>query len=90
MTAPIRWPRVPGAEFYVNDASVGSVGRRGQILTARKIERGFDIGKTRLAHLMQRPWRHIERRKSRQIMVGDWPLGGCADCRAIHDQYADR
>jgi (E)-4-hydroxy-3-methylbut-2-enyl-diphosphate synthase len=27
---------------------------------------------------MLRPWRHIERRKSRQIMVGDVPVGGDA------------
>ena len=27
---------------------------------------------------MLRPWRHIERRKSRQIMVGDLPIGGDA------------
>jgi (E)-4-hydroxy-3-methylbut-2-enyl-diphosphate synthase len=27
---------------------------------------------------MLRPWRHIERRKSRQIMVGDVPIGGDA------------
>ena len=27
---------------------------------------------------MLRPWRHIERRKSRQIMVGDAPIGGDA------------
>ena len=34
-------------EFYVNDASVGSVGRRGQILTARKIERASILAKSR-------------------------------------------
>jgi (E)-4-hydroxy-3-methylbut-2-enyl-diphosphate synthase len=28
--------------------------------------------------MMLRPWRHIERRKSRQIMVGDVPVGGDA------------
>ncbi|MGB1463602.1 MAG: flavodoxin-dependent (E)-4-hydroxy-3-methylbut-2-enyl-diphosphate synthase, partial [Parvibaculales bacterium] len=27
---------------------------------------------------MLRPWRHIERRKSRQIMVGDLAVGGDA------------
>ena len=27
---------------------------------------------------MLRPWRHIERRKSRQIMVGKVPVGGDA------------
>lgn len=34
-------------EFYVNDAFVGSVGRRGQILTARKIERASILAKSR-------------------------------------------
>ena len=34
-------------EFFVNDASVGSVGRRGQILTARKIERAAILAKSR-------------------------------------------
>jgi cytoskeletal protein RodZ len=34
-------------EFYVNDASAGSVGRRGQILTARKIERASILAKSR-------------------------------------------
>ena len=34
-------------EFYVNNASVGSVGRRGQILTARKIERASILAKSR-------------------------------------------
>jgi cytoskeleton protein RodZ len=34
-------------EFFVNDASVGSVGRRGQILTARKIERASIVAKSR-------------------------------------------
>ncbi len=29
-------------------------------------------------HTHIRPWRHIERRKSRQIMVGDVPVGGDA------------
>ena len=29
-------------------------------------------------HTHVRPWRHIERRKSRQIMVGDVPVGGGA------------
>ncbi len=29
-------------------------------------------------HTHVRPWRHIERRKSRQIMVGDVPVGGDA------------
>ncbi|MDP3657435.1 MAG: flavodoxin-dependent (E)-4-hydroxy-3-methylbut-2-enyl-diphosphate synthase, partial [Brevundimonas sp.] len=29
-----------------------------------------------LSHI--RPWRHIERRKSRQIMVGNVPVGGDA------------
>ena len=29
-------------------------------------------------HTMVRPWRHIERRKSRQIHVGDVPVGGDA------------
>ena len=29
-----------------------------------------------LGHI--RPWRHIERRKSRQIMVGNVPVGGGA------------
>jgi (E)-4-hydroxy-3-methylbut-2-enyl-diphosphate synthase len=31
-----------------------------------------------LDHTHVRPWRHIERRKSRQIMVGDVPVGGDA------------
>jgi (E)-4-hydroxy-3-methylbut-2-enyl-diphosphate synthase len=30
------------------------------------------------AHMMHRPWRMIDRRKSRQIMVGDVPVGGDA------------
>ena len=34
-------------EFFVNDVSVGSVGRRGQILTARKIERASIMAKSR-------------------------------------------
>ncbi|MGB1550592.1 MAG: DUF4115 domain-containing protein, partial [Parvibaculales bacterium] len=34
-------------EFFVNDVSVGSVGRRGQILTARKIERASILAKSR-------------------------------------------
>ena len=34
-------------EFFVNDATVGSVGRRGQILTARKIERASILAKSR-------------------------------------------
>ena len=34
-------------EFYVNDAFVGSIGRRGQILTARKIERASILAKSR-------------------------------------------
>tara|TARA_B100000925_G_scaffold261633_1_gene218427 strand:- start:226 stop:1110 length:885 start_codon:yes stop_codon:yes gene_type:complete len=34
-------------EFYVNDSFVGSVGRRGQILTARKIERASVLAKSR-------------------------------------------
>ena len=34
-------------EFYVNDAFVASVGRRGQILTARKIERASVLAKSR-------------------------------------------
>ena len=29
-------------------------------------------------HTLLRPWRHIERRKSRQIMVGKVPVGGDA------------
>ena len=31
-----------------------------------------------LDHTHVRPWRHIERRKSRQIMVGNVPVGGGA------------
>ncbi|RZJ41698.1 MAG: 4-hydroxy-3-methylbut-2-en-1-yl diphosphate synthase, partial [Brevundimonas sp.] len=31
-----------------------------------------------LDHTHVRPWRHIERRKSRQIMVGNVPVGGDA------------
>ena len=34
-------------EFYVNDKAVGAVGRRGQILTARKIERAAIFAKSR-------------------------------------------
>lgn len=34
-------------EFFVNDVSVGTVGRRGQILTARKIERAAILAKSR-------------------------------------------
>lgn len=34
-------------EFFVNDNSVGAVGRRGQILTARKIERASIFAKSR-------------------------------------------
>ena len=34
-------------EFFVNDVSVGSVGRRSQILTARKIERASILAKSR-------------------------------------------
>lgn len=34
-------------EFYVNDNAVGAVGRRGQILTARKIERASIFAKSR-------------------------------------------
>jgi cytoskeleton protein RodZ len=34
-------------EFFVNNVSVGSVGRRGQILTARKIQRASILAKSR-------------------------------------------
>ena len=34
-------------EFFVNDNAVGAVGRRGQILTARKIERAAIFAKSR-------------------------------------------
>jgi (E)-4-hydroxy-3-methylbut-2-enyl-diphosphate synthase len=41
-------------------------------------------------HTHVRPWRHIERRKSRQIRVGSVPVGGDApDQRPVDDQYAD-
>ena len=36
-----------------------------------------------------RPYRDIQRRKSRQIMVGNVPVGGDVNFCSNHDEYID-